>query len=68
MFKDPNAALWWVIGGAAVMLTVVLNVPFLCKLLHFIRLHPTGILPCTAEGGLSIAWFELKKLLKLNLA
>ena len=32
MFKEPNAALWWVVGGAAVMLTIVLNVPFLQKL------------------------------------
>jgi Ca2+-transporting ATPase len=68
MFKEPNAALWWVVGGAAVMLALVLNVPFLCNLFHFSQLHTTDILLCIAAGVVSIAWFELLKLLKIKLA
>ena len=68
MFKEPNAALWWVVGGAAVMLAVVLNVPFLCNLFHFSQLHATDVLLCIVAGVVSIAWFELLKLLKLKLA
>ena len=59
--------LWWVVGGAAVMLAVVLNVPFLRGLFHFSPLHGIDILLCVAAGAVSIAWFELLKVLRIKL-
>ncbi len=35
----PNRALWWVSGGAAAFLTVILSVPFLRELFKFAPLH-----------------------------
>ena len=67
MFKEPNAAVWWVVGGAAVMLALVLNVPFLRTLFHFSQLHITDILLCVAAGAVTIAWFELLKVLRIKL-
>jgi Ca2+-transporting ATPase len=64
MFKEPNAALWWVIGGAATMLSLVLTVPFLQKLFHFNRLHVADVLLCVAAGIVSIVWFEVLKIFK----
>jgi Ca2+-transporting ATPase len=68
MFKEPNAALWWVVGGAAAMLTIVLNVPFVRGLFHFDRLHAIDIALCAAAGIVSILWFEMLKVLKAKLA
>ena len=67
MFKEPNAAVWWVVGGAAVMLALVLNVPFLRTLFHFSQLHIIDILLCVAAGAVTIAWFELLKVLRIKL-
>jgi len=68
MFKEPNAALWWVVGGAAVMLTIVLNVPFVRELFHFNQLHVVDVAICIAGGIVSILWFEAIKALKIRLA
>jgi len=67
-FKEPNAALWWVVSGAAIMLTVVLNVPFVRELFHFDQLHAVDIAICIAGGIVSILWFETLKVLKSRLA
>lgn len=68
MFKEPNAALWWVIGGATIMLAAVLSVPFLRGLFHFGQWHVSDLMLCVAAGAASIAWFELLKLLKIKLS
>jgi P-type Ca2+ transporter type 2C len=68
MFKEPNAALWWVVGGAAVMLTVVLNVPCIRELFHFNQLHAVDIAICVVGGIISILWFEALKAVKGRLA
>ncbi|MCX6992502.1 MAG: cation-translocating P-type ATPase [Kiritimatiellaeota bacterium] len=62
MFREPNWALWWVVGGATVAMTLLLNVPFLRELFHFGRLHQLDILLSIAAGIASILWFELLKL------
>jgi P-type Ca2+ transporter type 2C len=62
MFREPNRALWWVVGGAAVAMTLLLNVPFLRELFHFAPLHLVDILLSIAAGIASILWFELLKL------
>ena len=55
------------VGGAAVMLTIVLNVPFVRSLFHFSQLHVADILLCVAAGVVSIVWFELLKVLRVKL-
>jgi P-type Ca2+ transporter type 2C len=56
-----NAALWWVLGGAAIFLVLVLVVPFLRGLFHFTVLHPLDIALCLAAGALGLIWFESLK-------
>ena len=62
MFREPNRALWWVVGGAIAAMAVLLNVPFLRELFHFSPLHLADILLSIAAGSASILWFELLKL------
>lgn len=62
MFREPNRAIWWVMGGTAVCLGLILSVPFLQVLFKFDRIHSTDILLCVAAGIVSILWFELLKL------
>jgi hypothetical protein len=61
--RSPNAALWWVLGGATVFLSLVLYVPFLRDLFRFAFLHPIDIAICLVAGVISIGWFEGLKLL-----
>jgi P-type Ca2+ transporter type 2C len=62
MFKEPNKALWWVIGGATVFITAVLSIPFLRNMFHFASLHLNDLVICTVAGVGSILWFEIVKL------
>ena len=62
MFREPNAALWWVVGGATVMLGLVLNVPALRSLLHLAALRPLDLGLCLLAGVTSVGWFEGFKL------
>ncbi|MHB1325719.1 MAG: cation-translocating P-type ATPase [Thermoleophilia bacterium] len=59
--RSPNAALWWLLGGVAILLGLVLYVPFLQRLFKFETLHPNDLLLCFSAGLLSILWFELVK-------
>lgn len=61
--RSPNAALWWVLGGAAVFLGLVLYVPFLCNLFSFNYLHLIDISVCLFAGVVSVMWFESLKIL-----
>jgi Ca2+-transporting ATPase len=56
--RSPNAALWWVSGGALFFLGAVLYIPFLRTLFHFDMLHPIDLVICLAAGIVSILWFE----------
>ena len=56
--RCPNAALWWVLGGALFFLGIVLYVPFLRDLFHFSRLHLIDLIISFAAGVISILWFE----------
>ena len=67
MFREPNAALWWVVGAGAIMLTLVLTVPWLRGLFHFGAMHPADGIFVVAAGVISILWFEALKLLKIRL-
>lgn len=54
----PNAALWWVIGGALAFLAAALYVPYLRELFGFAYLHFIDIAICFMAGITSILWFE----------
>jgi len=60
--RSPNTALWWVTGGAVVLLGLVLNIPFLRDLFRFSVLHPIDIFICVAAGVFSVLWFEVLKM------
>ena len=61
--RAPNAALWWVIGGAVVFLGLVLYVPVLRELFRFAQLHWIDLGISLLAGAGSILWFELFKTL-----
>jgi P-type Ca2+ transporter type 2C len=63
-FRLPNAALWWVLGGAALFLGTVLYLPFLEELFRFDTLHATDLILCLSAGITSILWFEMFKILR----
>ncbi|MGC4122976.1 MAG: cation-translocating P-type ATPase [Myxococcales bacterium] len=60
--RAPNPALWYVLGGASVLLVAVLVVPPLQRLFHFAAVHPVDLALGVAAGLASVAWFELLKL------
>lgn len=60
--STPNAALWWIIGGALIFLGAVLYVPFLRDLFKFAFLHFIDLAICFMAGIASILWFEGLKL------
>jgi Ca2+-transporting ATPase len=62
--REPNAALWWVVGGAAVFLGLVLWAPVLRTLFHFAPLHGLDLALCLLAGAASVLWFELLKLIR----
>ncbi len=56
-----NPTLWWVVGGAAAALVLVLEVPALRDLFQFERLHAGDALLCLGAGAASVLWFEALK-------
>ncbi len=61
VLQSPNVALWWVIGGGLVFLSLILYVPFLRNLFSFSFLHPSDLGICLAGGAISLLWFESLK-------
>ncbi|MFH1857366.1 MAG: cation transporting ATPase C-terminal domain-containing protein, partial [Candidatus Omnitrophota bacterium] len=66
MFRMPNAALKWVLGGTVIFLMIVLYVPAMKDLFHFSTLHFIDLVICLMTGIISILWFEGFKILKWN--
>ncbi|NLV43390.1 MAG: cation-translocating P-type ATPase [Candidatus Hydrogenedentes bacterium] len=64
MLKQPNRALWWVVGGAVAGLGLILSVPFLRDLFHFSVPHVLDLLVCFIAGILGIIWFEALKVIR----
>ncbi len=59
--RSPNPAFWWVVGGAAFFLALVLYLPILRDLFKLSRPHPADIGICLAAGLVSVLWFEFFK-------
>jgi len=60
----PNSTVKWVTGGAAFFLALILNVPFLLNLFQFDKISFNEAAICIAVGFLSIAWFEIYKIVQ----
>jgi Ca2+-transporting ATPase len=60
----PNTTVKWVAGGAVFFLILTLKVPFLLKLFQFEAISLNEAIFCVAAGFLSIAWFEIYKIIK----
>ena len=59
-----NPALWWVIGGAFSFLVLTLTLPVLQEASHFSPISLTQFALCVFAGLVSVAWFELYKILR----
>jgi Ca2+-transporting ATPase len=62
--RVKNRALAWVLGGAAVLLALLLAVPGVRRLFGFSTLHANDVVLCLAAGALGIVWFEGFKALR----
>lgn len=61
MLRTPNAAMWWVLVGATLLLSAILTVPALQRLLSFSPLHAKDLAMSLAAGFGCLLWFELLK-------
>jgi Ca2+-transporting ATPase len=64
--RIPNKALWWVTGGAAIFLTLVLSIPFLRDLFKFAPLNRWETVMIAFSGLASILIAESVKLKKIR--
>jgi Ca2+-transporting ATPase len=62
MLRVPNKALKWVFLGTAVLLPVILCVPFTQNLFHFARPHMFDAVCCMTAGIVCVLWFDILKL------
>ena len=60
--RNPNAALWWVLGGTIAFLALVLYWPVAQRLFHFAPVRGLDLLLACVAGFASILWFEVLKL------
>jgi Ca2+-transporting ATPase len=63
ILRRPNAAIWWVIGGALLLLGLVLYTPLLRGLFKFVPLHPMDLAICLMAAVVGILWFESLKMI-----
>ena len=61
-----NKAAGWVIGGAILFMILIMNIPFFLQLFQFEKIGIADSLVCIAAGLLTIIWFEVYKVIKLN--
>jgi len=62
----PNKAVLWIVGGAILFLTLILNIPFLIDLFQFEKIGMIETIICVVAGLFSVIGFELYKYFKLN--
>ena len=61
VLKTPNRAMWMVLGGALVLLGLVLYLAPLRAIFHFSQLHLNDIALCIGAGVVSLFWLEVVK-------
>jgi Ca2+-transporting ATPase len=62
--RDPNPAIWWVVGAAFAVLVLVTFTPFLQEVFRFAPLTPFDVVICLGGGMASLLWFEGWKVLR----
>ncbi len=62
----PNTAVLWVVSGAVIFLTLILNIQFFLNLFQFRQPSLLKIAICCLVGISSIIWFEIYKMIKLK--
>jgi Ca2+-transporting ATPase len=60
--RAPNTALWFVLGGTAGLLALVLFFPFAQRLFHFAPIHAVDLALSMGAGFACTLWFEALKL------
>ncbi len=65
MLRVPNRTVWWVTGGAALFLVLAQVVPGLRSVFQFGPPEADDLLFAALAGALTVAWFELYKVLRL---
>ena len=61
IMRERNAAKWWVLGGAGLLLGAMLYVPAVNQLFKFSPLRPHEVALCLLAGFASVLWFEMVK-------
>ena len=61
MVRVRNPALWWVTGGAAAFLALVLSVPSAREVFRFSPVHPDDLAICVVVGLVPVVLFEIFK-------
>ncbi len=56
-----NQALRWILGGAVLLLMLLLYVPPITRIFSFVKLSAAQIAVCVGLGVASVAWFEIVK-------
>ena len=62
--RDPNPALWWILGAAGSALALALYVPAFAAVFRFSAPDVTGLAVALASGLLGILAGEVLKLLR----
>jgi len=62
IIATKNSAVWWVVGGTLIALTLVLYLPFLSQFFHFVYLCPNDLLFVFLATFMTVVWFEGLKL------
>ena len=57
-----NPTLMWIVAGAALILVLVLTIPWLRHAFHFGAISPTDWSIAIAAGLVGVAWFEIYKI------
>lgn len=66
IIATPNNTVIWVVGGAIIFLTLILNFSFFIELFQFEKLQLIHIIICSLAGLSTIIWFEIYKIKKLK--
>ncbi len=64
MLREPNATLWWVVGGAAVFLALALFVPLFRGIFHFGAPSAAALTLGIVAGLATLPWVEVLRLLR----